>query len=117
MGNLRNKPCVKDWELKEYEKFIKKLKLVENDEITVKVNQKFGAEFSANYTIAPEFQEDMPSFEKAEEGIKFIESRSFYPHPDGWTGGDTVVVNIFKATKKGNFKIKFGSHEIKVIVI
>ena len=26
MGNLRNKPCVKDWELKEYEKFIKKIK-------------------------------------------------------------------------------------------
>ena len=59
----------------------------------------------------------MPSFEKADEGIKFIERRRFYPHPDGWTGGDTVEINVFKATKKGNFKIKFDICEIKVTAI
>ena len=104
MGNLRHK---RD----------EPLQIVKNNEITVKVNQKFGVKFSSNYSLPPEFQVDIPSFEKADEGIKFIESTSYYDCPEGWTGGDTVEVNVFKATKKGNFKIKFGSREIKVHAI
>ena len=67
--------------------------------------------------MPPKFQEHIPSFEKADERIKFIESKSFYPYPDDWTGGDTHCIYVFKATKKGNFKIEFSSHEIKVIAI
>ena len=112
MGTLR----YKDRELKEYRKFIKNLKLVEGDEITVKVKQKFGAEFSTNYTIETDYREKIPDYEKADEGIEYIGGRQFYPHPDGTRGGDSKYIYVFKARKKGNFKIKFNTHEVKVIV-
>ncbi len=50
MGNFqRNRP------VREYNKFCKQNNLCKGEEITVKVNKKFAFEFTANYTIPPEY--------------------------------------------------------------
>ena len=51
--------------------------------------------------------EEIPGFEKSDEGIKYIKEKEFYPYPDGTLGGGTKHIYVFKARKKGNFKIKY----------
>ena len=59
----------------------------------------------------------MPHVKINDKEIKLVETRTFYPYPDGYCGGDTVEINVFKATKKGNFTINFSSRVVKVTVI
>ena len=103
--------------VKEYGNFCKKLKFIEGEEITVKINQKFAAKYSANFTVPPEYQGSIPEVNEYPEEIELIDDRSFYPYPYGFSGGDTIHIYVFKAKKKGTFKIKIGSQEINVNAI
>lgn len=111
MGNLSS-----DRQVREYNRFCKKLKFIEGNEINVKVNQKFASRFSANFTLPPEYQGKIPQIKSKDEEILLVEERSFYPYPDGWCGGRTFCIYVFKATKKGNYKIKYDTCEINVTV-
>ena len=117
MGNLSHRLKAKNWRVKEYEKFTKKLVLIEDNEIKVKVNQKFGVEFTEPCGIDPNLKEEIPIYEEADKGIKFIERKSFYPYVEGTCGGSYHTIYVFKATKKGTFKIKFDKEEITVTAI
>ena len=104
-------------EEREYYNFCRDLSFIYHNQITVKVNQKFAERFENNYTVHPQFQKDIPSIQSKDEGIELIETRSFYPHPRGMMGGDTVTLVVFKATKKGKFKIKYPKYTVEVNVI
>ena len=49
--------------------------------------------------------------------IEYIDTRTFYPHPSYMMGGDSVTLMVFKATKKGKFKINFPNYTVDVNVI
>ena len=84
----------------------------------MKKNQKFAYEASENYTVPPEFWTDMPNVEPTDIGIKKVDEKSFYPYEDGECGRSTVIIYVFKATKKGTFQLKLDDDKIiKVIVI
>ena len=103
---------------REYYNYCKDLSFIDKDnKITVKVNQKFAEKCSNNYTVPPQFWKDIPSVQSKSEGIEYIETRSFYPHPDYLMGGDSVTLIVFKATKKGKFKINFPNYTVDVNVI
>ena len=101
----------------EYYNFCKDISFIENNQITVKVNQKFAEKYSNNYTVPPQFWKEIPSVQSKNEGIEYIETRTFYPHPKGLMGGDSVILKVFKATKKGKFKINFPNYTVDVNVI
>ena len=101
----------------EYYNFCKDLSFIHNNQITVKINQKFAEKFSNNYTVPPQFWKDIPSVQSKIEGIEYIDTRTFYPHPYGLMGGDSVTLMVFKATKKGKFKINFPNNTVDVNVI
>jgi len=101
----------------EYYNFCKDISFIENNQITVKVNQKFAEKYSNNYTVPPQFWKEIPSVQSKNEGIEYIETRTFYPHPYGLMGGDSVILKVFKATKKGKFKINFPNYTVDVNVI
>ena len=92
-------------------------RILVNNKITVKVNQKFAEKCSNNYTVPPQFWKDIPSVQSKSEGIEYIETRSFYPHPNYLMGGESVTLIVFKATKKGKFKINFPNYTVDVNVI
>ena len=49
---------------------------------------------------------------------KKMDEKSFYPYEDGECGGSTVIIYVFKATKKGTFQLKVDDDKIiKVIAI
>ena len=103
---------------REYYNYCKDLSFIDKDnKITVKVNQKFAEKCSNNYTVPPQFWKDIPSVQSKSEGIEYIETRSFYPHPNYLMGGDSVTLIVFKATKKGKFKINFPNYTVDVNVI
>ena len=103
---------------REYYNYCKDLSFIDKDnKITVKVNQKFAEKCSNNYTVPPQFWKDIPSVQSKSEGIEYIETRSFYPHPNYLMGGDSVILIVFKATKKGKFKINFPKYTVDVNVI
>ena len=103
---------------REYYNYCKDLSFIDKDnKITVKVNQKFAEKCSSNYTVPPQFWKDIPSVQSKSEGIEYIETRSFYPHPNYLMGGDSVTLIVFKATKKGKFKINFPNYTVDVNVI
>ena len=103
---------------REYYNYCKDLSFIDKDnKITVKVNQKFAEKCSNNYTVPPQFWKDIPSVQSKSEGIEYIETRSFYPHPNYLMGGDSVTLIVFKATKKGKFKINFPKYTVDVNVI
>ena len=84
----------------EYYNFCRDLYFIHNNQITVKVNQKFAERFENNYTIPPEFWKDIPSIQSKSEAIKLIETRTFYPHPIGLSGGDHVTLVVLKQQKR-----------------
>ena len=103
---------------REYYNYCKDLSFIDKDnKITVKVNQKFTEKCSNNYTVPPQFWKDIPSVQSKSEGIEYIETRSFYPHPNYLMGGESVTLIVFKATKKGKFKINFPNYTVDVNVI
>ena len=102
--------------VKQYEKYCKDLIFIEDDKVTVKVNQKFAEVFLRNYTIPPEYWEDFPTLEWKNEEIELIETRTFYPYSIGACGGYNHKVFVFKANSTGNFKIKFSDHPVEVKV-
>ena len=103
---------------REYYNYCKDLSFIDKDnKITVKVNQKFAEKCSNNYTVPPQFWKDIPSVQSKSEGIEYIETRSFYPHPNYLMGGESVTLIVFKATKKGKFKINFPNYTVDVNVI
>ena len=101
----------------EYENFCKELKFVEGNEITVKVKEHFGLKSSINNSIYSDFPIVSKKWKILDKEIEHVKYESFYPHPYDECGGDTVNIDVFKANKKGNFKIEYGSDIIKVIVI
>ena len=86
-------------DLEEYKKLCKEYNFYEDNNITVKIKEKFGIKFSANYTLPLRIQERTPLFKKSDKKIKLIKSKSLYPHPKGFCGGKTIDVYIFEATK------------------
>jgi len=46
-----------------------------------------------------------------------IESKSFYPYPAGFCGGNTWMVYVFQAKKKGKFIINFSDAKVNVTAI
>ena len=57
-----------------------------------------------------------PKVESKSEEIELIDTRTFYPYPISTCGGDNHRIFVFKANKKGKFKIKFSTHTVKVKV-
>ena len=100
-----------------YYNFCKDLSFIKENQITVKVNQKFAEKFGNNYTVPPEFWKDIPSVQSKSKEIEYIDTRTFYPHPSYMMGGDSVTLMVFKATKKGKFKINFPNYTVDVNVI
>ena len=100
--------------VKKYNNFCKKLKFCDGKEITVKVNEKFAKEFIVNYTIPPQYFESIDEVEQTDEEIELIETREFYPYYKGTCGGDTHMIYVFQAKKKGIYNIKFSSFTLVV---
>lgn len=100
-----------------YYNFCKDLSFIHENQITVKVNQKFAEKFGNNYTVPPQFWKDIPSVQSKSKEIEYIDTRTFYPHPSYMMGGDSVTLMVFKATKKGKFKINFPNYTVDVNVI
>ena len=105
---VENKP------VRDYNSFKKKYKFCHGDEITVKVKEKFAVEFTANFTLPPGCQEAMGTVENKSKEIELLIDREFYPYPEGTCGGDTHCIYVFRATKKGEFKIEFSSYTLNV---
>ena len=61
----------------EYYNFCKDISFIENNQITVKVNQKFAEKYSNNYTVPPQFWKEIPSVQSKNYGIEYIETRTF----------------------------------------
>ena len=102
--------------VREYNSFCKKYKFCEGKDITVKVKEKFAVDFKANYSLPPEYHHPIDKVESKDKEIELVNTEEFYPYPYGWCGGYTHVIYVFKATKKGTYKINFTSYTINVIV-
>ena len=61
--------------VKEYNKFIKKYKLCNGKELKVKVNETFGVEFLANYTVPQGYGPEPDEIKKIDEGIELVETK------------------------------------------
>ena len=46
--------------------------------------------------------------------MELIKTRKFYPYPPDTCGGSEHKIFVFRANKKGKFKIKFSTHIVKV---
>ena len=103
--------------VEEYENFCKDLIFIKDNKVTVKVNQKFAEEACRNFTIHPKYWSDYPTVKSKNDEIELIETQTFYPYPSGTCGGSNHRIFVFKANKKGKFKIKFSTHTVKVKVI
>ena len=103
---------------KYYEDYRKKLIFIEGDTINVKVKQKFAYETSDNYSINPRYCDQSSTSEpdKLPKEIEKVERRRFYPYELGYCGGNTYFIQVYKATKKGTYKMRIDSKEINVIV-
>ena len=118
MGNSKSefeqglKPDV----IKEYNKFIKKYKLCDGNELKVKVNETFGVEFLANYTVPQGYDPEPDEIKKIDEGIELVETKEFDPYPAQFCNGYTQIVNGFKAKKVGIYKIEFTSYTLTVTI-
>ena len=64
-------------EKEEYENFRKDLIFIKDNKVTVKVNQKLGAEFSRNFTIAPQYQSNFPKIKSKDYKIELIDTKTF----------------------------------------
>ena len=106
-----------DREAKEYEDFCKQYIFIENNDITVKVNEMFAKEFSINNNVEPIFQQKKQSIESIDEEIEFVERRNFYSYSIENFEDTTHIIYVFKAIEKGKFKINFSSEIINVNVI
>ena len=121
--NLQTKQITKtdysnapDREVKEYEEFCNRFKFIEKNNITVKVNEIFAQEFSINNSVHPKFQKKNQSIESKDKEIELIERRRFYTYSIRTFEDITHIIYVFKATKKGNFKINFTSETVNVNV-
>ena len=114
--NLQEAKNDKGRRVREYKDFCKDLIFIEKNKITVRVNQKFAREFRINFTIFSNIGKEFPTLDSKDDSIELIETKTCYPHYEGTTGGATHKIFVFKATKKGKFKIKFSDHTIKVRV-
>ena len=114
--NLEEAKNDKERWVREYKDFCKDLIFIEKNKITVRVNQKFAREFRINFTIFSNIGKEFPTLDSKDDSIELIETKTCYPHYEGTTGGATHKIFVFKATKKGKFKIKFSDHTIKVRV-
>ena len=103
--------------VKEYKNFCKDLIFIKDNKVTVKVNQKFAEEACRNFTIHPKYWSDYPTVKSKNDEIELIDTQTFYPYPSGTCGGSNHRIFVFKANKKGKFKIKFSTHTVKVKVI
>ena len=99
----------------EYYNFCKGLIFVDGKSIKVNVDQKFAVEYLANHTI-PKQRKNTPSYKSKDEAIELVENKTFYPHEMSYKGGNSNHIYVFKATKKGKFKINFTTYKITVIV-
>jgi len=114
--NLEEAKNDKGRRVREYKDFCKDLIFIEKNKITVRVNQKFAREFIINFTIFSNIGKEFPTLDSKDDSLELIETKTCYPHYEGTTGGATHKIFVFKATKKGKFKIKFSDHTIKVRV-
>ena len=114
--NLQEAKNDKGRRAREYKDFCKDLIFIEKNKITVRVNQKFAREFRINFTIFSNIGKEFPTLDSKDDSIELIETKTCYPHYEGTTGGATHKIFVFKATKKGKFKIKFSDHTIEVRV-
>ena len=114
--NLQEAKNDKGRRVREYKDFCKDLIFIEKNKITVRVNQKFAREFRINFTIFSNIGKEFPTLDSKDDSIELIETKTCNPHYEGTTGGATHKIFVFKATKKGKFKIKFSDHTIKVRV-
>ena len=105
-------------DIEEYRNYRKNLIFIEGDTINVNVKQKFAYETSDNYSINPRYCDQSSTSEpdKLPKEIEKIERRSFYPYELGYCGGNTYFIQVYKATKKGTYKMRIDSKEINVIV-
>ena len=103
--------------VKQYKNFCKDLIFIKDNKVTVKVNQKFAEEACRNFTIHPKYWSDYPTVKSKNDEIELIDTQTFYPYPSGTCGGSNHRIFVFKAIKKGKFKIKFSTHTVKVKVI
>ena len=106
-----------DREAKEYEDFCKQFIFIENNDITVKVNEMFAKEFSINNNVEPIFQQKKQTIESIDKEIEFVERRNFYSYSIENFEDTTHIIYVFKAIEKGKFKINFSSEIINVNVI
>ena len=102
--------------VKECKNFCKDLIFIKDNKVTVKVNQKFAEEACRNFTIHPKYWSDYPTVKSKNDEIELIDTQTFYPYPSGTCGGSNHRIFVFKANKKGKFKIKFSTHTVKVKV-
>ena len=114
--NLEEAKNDKERWVREYKDFCKDLIFIEKNKITVRVNQKFAREFIINFTIFSNIGKEFPTLDSKDDSIELIETKTCHPHYEDTTGGATHKIFVFKATKKGKFKIKFSDHTIKVRV-
>ena len=112
--NLLKRP---DYPVIQYNNYCKVLIFIEDNKVTVEVNQKFARKFISNFTIAPNCWKDFPTIQSKDEEIELIETRTFYPYSRDVCGGDDHRIFVFKANQKGNFKIKFSDCTMEVKVI
>ena len=114
--NLEEAKNDKERWVREYKDFCKDLIFIEKNKITVRVNQKFAREFIINFTIFSNIGKEFPTLDSKDDSIELIETKTCHPHYEDTIGGATHKIFVFKATKKGKFKIKFSDHTIKVRV-
>ena len=100
----------------EKQEFCNRFKFIEKNNITVKVNEIFAQEFSINNSVHPKFQKKNQSIESKDKEIELIERRRFYTYSIRTFEDITHIIYVFKATKKGNFKINFSSETVNVNV-
>ena len=106
-----------DYPVIQYNNYCKDLIFIEDNKVTVEVNQKFARKFISNFTIAPNCWKDFPTIQSKDEEIELIGTRTFYPYSRDVCGGDDHRIFVFKANQKGNFKIKFSNCTMEVKVI
>ena len=78
--------------------------------------KNFAREFRINFTIFSNIGKEFPTLDSKDDSIELIETKTCHPHYEDTIGGATHKIFVFKATKKGKFKIKFSDHTIKVRV-
>ena len=91
--NLLKRP---DYPVMQYTNYCKDLIFIEDNKVTVEVNQKFARKFISNFTIAPKCWKDFPTIQSKDEEIELIETRTFYPYSRDVCGGCDHRIFVFK---------------------